>query len=111
MSRRDAPRVNAFSLVEALRLVPAQSAIRCKWFFRLLVALDIKKDTKKCVHSLRDTTINKMIEVGVSDDINRKLVGHIGVDIHGKKYVQPKLKVLRENLEKVDFRPLLKGLL
>jgi hypothetical protein len=52
-----------------------------------------------------------MIEVGVSDDINRKLVGHIGVDIHGKKYVQPKLKVLRENLEKVDFRPLLKGLL
>ncbi len=81
-----------------------------KWFFRLLVALDIKKDTKKCVHSLRDTLVNKMTEVGVGDDINRKMVGHVGLDVHGKKYVQPKLKVLRESLEKVDFRPLLKEL-
>jgi integrase len=81
-----------------------------KWFFRLLVALDIKKDTKKCVHSLRDTMVNKLTEVGVGDDINRKLVGHAGMDVHGRKYVQPKLKVLRDSLEKVDFRPLLKGL-
>lgn len=77
-----------------------------KWLHRLLKRL--KVPGSKCVHGLRPTVVTKLHEVGVDGETRRRLVGHAGRDEHEGVYLRPKVKTLREHLEKLDFRSALR---
>jgi integrase len=79
-----------------------------KWFARLLVKEKISG--KKSLHSFRPTVTTKLYEVGVDGETRRELLGHSGKDVHEQVYLRPPLQSLRLHLEKLNFRPLLKGL-
>jgi integrase len=79
-----------------------------KWLARLLAKENI--EGKKSLHSFRATVTTKLYEAGVDGETRRELLGHSGKDVHEQVYLRPPLQALRVHLEKLDFRPLLKGL-
>jgi integrase len=79
------------------------------WFARLLVSLKIKATGNKSLHSLRSTVENKLYAAGVDGETRRALIGHEGKDVHERVYLRPPLKTLKEHLEKLDFRPMMRG--
>ena len=79
-----------------------------KWLARLLAKEGIKG--KKSLHSFRPTVTTKLYEAGVDGETRREILGHGGKDVHEQVYLRPPLKSLRLHLEKLNFRPLLKGL-
>ena len=80
---------------------PAWVGIR-KWLHRLLKR--VKVPGSKCIHGLRSTVTTKLYEAGVDGETRRRLLGHAGKDEHEARYLRPQVKVLREHLEKLDFR-------
>ena len=78
-----------------------------KWIARLLAKEKI--EGKKSLHSFRPTVTTKLYEAGVDGETRRELLGHSGKDVHEQVYLRPPLQSLRVHLEKLDFRPLLKG--
>jgi integrase len=79
-----------------------------KWFARTVKGLKIPG--KKTLHGFRPTVATRLYEVGVDGETRRELLGHSGKDVHEQVYLRPPLAMLSGHLEKMDFRPLLKGL-
>lgn len=80
-----------------------------KWLARLLRSLGITSG-KKSFHSFRSTVITALHAAGVDGETRRAITGHGGKDVHEAVYLQPALPTLKEATEKLDFRPVLKGL-
>ena len=79
-----------------------------KWFARTVRSL--KVPGKKTLHGFRPTVTTRLYEAGVDGETRRELLGHSGKDVHEQVYLWPPLPVLSGHLEKLNFRPLLKGL-
>lgn len=83
-----------------------------KWFARLLRHHLQITDPALVLHSRRHTFITRLIAAGVPQDIREVLVGHASETVHGQTYVHRDaipLAHLKSHLDKLDFRPLLKG--
>lgn len=79
-----------------------------KWWARLLKDAGIKGH--KTLHSLRHTVVTRLAAASVPQDIREILVGHASAGVHSRVYMhrdQIPLKLLQENLEKLDYRNLL----
>jgi integrase len=71
-----------------------------------------KVEGRKNMHSFRHTVVTRLTAAGVPQDMREMLVGHASNTVHGQVYVhrdKMPLGMLKEHLEKLDFRPLLKG--
>ena len=79
-----------------------------KWFARTVKGL--KVPGKKTLHGFRPTVATRLYEAGVDGETRRELLGHSGKDVHEQVYLRPPLAMLNGHLEKLDLRPLLKGL-
>ncbi|MCI1277349.1 MAG: tyrosine-type recombinase/integrase [Nitrospira sp.] len=79
-----------------------------KWFARTVKGL--KVPSKKTLHGFRPTVATRLYAGGVDGETRRELLGHSGKDVHEQVYLRPPLPMLSGPLEKMDFRPLLKGL-
>ena len=78
-----------------------------KWFARLLELQNITAG-KKSFHSFRSTVITAMHAAHVDAETRRAITG--GLDVHEGTYLQPSLQTLKDGIEKLDFRLLLKNL-
>ncbi|MBA3754401.1 MAG: hypothetical protein H0X01_09750 [Nitrospira sp.] len=57
--------------------------------------------------------MTRLTAAGVPQDMREMLVGHTSNTVHGQVYVhrdKMPLTMLKEHLEKLDFRPLLRAL-
>lgn len=79
-----------------------------KWFSRLLI--DVGITGKKSLHSFRATAISTLHELGVDAESRRALMGHSGKDVHEVVYLRLPLSTLRTQLEKLNFRSVLRNL-
>ena len=79
-----------------------------KWFARTVRSL--KVPGKKTLHGFRPTITTRLYEAGCDGETRRELLGHSGKDVHETVYLRPSLPVLSVHLEKLNFRPLFKGL-
>jgi len=75
-----------------------------KWHKRVLDKYVNVAGRKLAIHSYRSTVISKLHEVGVKGEVVRALVGHEGVDVHEKTYLHVPLPILKEAIEKLDYR-------
>lgn len=79
-----------------------------KYWARLLKEAGIKGH--KTLHSLRHTVVTRLAAAGVPEDLRQVLVGHAGHNVHTRTYLhrdQIPLNLLKEHLERLDFRKLL----
>lgn len=84
-----------------------------KWFSRLLRHHLKLTDPALVLHGFRHTVITRLTSTGVPQDIREVLVGHSSETVHGQTYVHRDaipLSHLKSHLDKLNFRPLLKGL-
>jgi integrase len=82
-----------------------------KWFTRIRDAA--KVSGRKTLHSFRHTVVTRLVGLGVPEDIRKLLIGHADEDVHGATYVhrdQIPLALLRDNLNKLDFRSTMRNL-
>ena len=82
-----------------------------KWWARLLK--HCKVGGRKNMQSFRHTVVTRLTAAGVPQDMREMIVGHASNTVHGQVYVhrdKMPLGMLKDHLEKLDFRPLLKGL-
>lgn len=81
-----------------------------KWFHRLRLEKGITG--RKPLHSFRHTVVTRLAAAGVPQDIREILVGHASDTVHGQTYLHREampLKLLKDHLERLDFRACLKA--
>lgn len=84
-----------------------------KWFGRLLDKVGVN-DPSKVIHSFRHTVNTKLHEMRVPPAYILSLIGHEGESVNERDYLHGKeffaITLLKEEIEKLDFRVALKGL-
>ncbi|GMV51137.1 MAG: hypothetical protein AMXMBFR67_26800 [Nitrospira sp.] len=81
-----------------------------QWFGIFIRSIGIT-DPGLVLHSLRHTVVTRLTAAGVPQEMREVLVGHATRGVHGQTYVHREgipLALLKEHLEKLDFRGLLK---